>query len=34
MEHLMRVVVEEDRSMASVIHRIIVANIRDKEKNV
>jgi hypothetical protein len=29
MEHLMRVVVEEDRSMASVIHRIIAAHIRD-----
>ena len=34
MEHLLRVVVEEDRSMASVIHRIIAAHIRDKEKNV
>ena len=34
MEHLMRAVVEEDRSMASVIHRIIAAHIRDKERNV
>ena len=34
MEYLMQVVVEEDRSMASVIHRIIAAHIRDKEKNV
>jgi len=30
----MMVVVEEDRSMASVIHRIIAAHIRDKEKNI
>ncbi|MEH6593825.1 MAG: hypothetical protein V7746_26395 [Halioglobus sp.] len=29
MEYLMSVVVEEDRSMASVIHRIIAAHIRD-----
>ena len=29
MEHLKRVVTEEDRSMASVIHRIISAHIRD-----
>jgi hypothetical protein len=34
MEHLTRIVVEEDRSMASVIHRIIAAHIRDKQKNV
>ena len=34
MEHLMRVVVEEDRSMASVIHRIISAHIKDKQENV
>ena len=34
MEYLMRVVVEEDRSMASVIHRVIAAHIRDIEKNV
>ena len=34
MEHLMRIVMEEDRSMASVIHRIITAHIRDKEKIV
>ena len=29
MEYLMRVVAEEDRSMASVIHRIIAAHIRN-----
>jgi hypothetical protein len=34
MEYLMRVVAEEDRSMASVIHRIIAAHISDKQKNV
>jgi len=34
MEHLMRVVVEDDRSMASVIHRIISAHIKDKKENV
>ena len=33
MEYLMRVVAEEDRSMASVIHRLIAAHIRDNEKN-
>ena len=34
MEYLRRVVAEEDRSMASVIHRLIAAHIRDKQKNV
>ena len=34
MEHLMSVVVEDDRSMASVIHRIISAHIKDKKENV
>jgi hypothetical protein len=34
MEYLMQVVAEEDRSMASVIHRLIAAHIRDKPKNV
>ena len=34
MEYLMRVVAEEDRSMASVIHRVIAAHIRSKQKNV
>jgi hypothetical protein len=34
MEYLMRVVAEEDRSMASVIHRIIAAHIGEKQKNV
>jgi hypothetical protein len=34
MEYLMRIVAEEDRSMASVIHRIIAAHIRDKQTNV
>jgi len=29
MQHLKRVVIEEDRSMASVIHRIIAAHIRN-----
>jgi hypothetical protein len=33
MEYLMRVVAEEDRSMASVIHRLIAAHIRDKQQN-
>jgi hypothetical protein len=32
MEYLMRVVAEEDRSMASVIHRLIAAHIRDKQQ--
>jgi hypothetical protein len=34
MEYLMRVVAEEDRSMASVIHRLIAAHIRDNQQNV
>jgi hypothetical protein len=34
MEYLMRVVAEEDRSMASVIHRVIAAHIKGKQKNV
>jgi hypothetical protein len=34
MEYLMRVVAEEDRSMASVIHRIIAAHIGGRQKNV
>ena len=34
MKHLMRVVVEEERSMASVIHRVIAAHIREKERSV
>ena len=34
MEYLMQVVAEEDRSMASVIHRLIAAHIRDKQQNV
>jgi hypothetical protein len=32
MEYLMRVVAQEDRSMASVIHRLIAAHIRDKQQ--
>jgi hypothetical protein len=34
MEYLMRVVAEEDRSMASVIHRLIAAHIRDDQQKV
>jgi hypothetical protein len=34
MEYLMRVVAEEDRSMASVIHRIIAAHLGEEQKNV
>ena len=34
MEYLMRVVAEEDRSMASVIHRLIAAHIRDNQQKV
>jgi hypothetical protein len=34
MEYLTRIVAEEDRSMASVIHRLIAAHIRDKQQNV
>jgi hypothetical protein len=34
MEYLMRVVAEEDRSMASVIHRLIAAHIGSRKKNV
>ncbi len=34
MEYLMQVVAEEDRSMASVIHRLIAAHIKDKQQNV
>jgi hypothetical protein len=34
LHYLERVVAEEDRSMASVIHRIIVAHIGEKQKNV
>jgi hypothetical protein len=33
LQYLMRVVAEEDRSMASVIHRLIAAHIRDKQQN-
>ena len=32
MEYLRRIVTEEDRSMASVIHRVIAAHIRDKQQ--
>ena len=34
LEYLMRVVAEEDRSMAAVIHRLIAAHISEKQKNV
>ena len=34
MDHLMKIVVEDDRSMAYVIHRIISAHIKDKKENV
>ena len=34
MEYLRRIVTEEDRSMASVIHRVIAAHIRDKQQKV
>ena len=33
LQYLMRVVAEEDRSMASVIHRLIAAHIRHKQQN-
>jgi len=33
-EYLIRIVAEEERSMASVIHRIIAAHIRNKQQNV
>jgi hypothetical protein len=34
LHYLERAVAEEDRSMASVIHRLIAAHIRDKQQEV
>ena len=34
LEYLMNIVDDEDRSMASVIHRVIAAHISSKQKNV
>jgi hypothetical protein len=34
LEYLMTIAAEEDRSMASVVHRVIAAHIRDKQENV